>query len=203
MFNGLIREIAEVIKFDGKTLDLKAKLQPSLGDSVAVNGACLSVVRVFDFGFSVTISSESIEKIAVENFKGKVHIEPALRLADQIHGHLIQGHIDAIGEITRIETLKTGVNFYIKLPKNIIHLVANKGSIAVEGVSLTVNEILQDIMRLTIIPISLKDSLFGEFKVGRRVNIETDLLARYLERMLSLRKNELTWQEADFYANMY
>lgn len=204
MFNGLIREIAKVVEFDGKTLSLEAKFKPNLGDSIAVNGACLSVVSISQSGFSVELSSESKELLAIENYKNKVHIEPAMRLGDRLDGHLMQGHIDALGEITKIEPLKTGVNFYIKLPKNIMHLVATKGSIAVEGVSLTINEVLSDTIRLTIIPISLKDSLFGEFEVGRRVNIETDLLARYLERMLNLsKKDELTWDKADFYASLY
>ncbi|AII15268.1 6,7-dimethyl-8-ribityllumazine synthase (riboflavin synthase, alpha subunit) [Campylobacter iguaniorum] len=204
MFNGLIREIAKVVKFDGKTLSLAANFKPNLGDSIAVNGACLSVVSVSEGGFSVELSSESKELLAIENYKNRVHIEPAMRLGDRLDGHLMQGHIDALGVITKIEPLKTGVNFYIKLPKNIMHLVATKGSIAVEGVSLTINEVLSDSVRLTIIPISLKDSLFGEFEVGRRVNIETDLLARYLERMLNLpKKDELSWEKADFYASLY
>ncbi|ANE36389.1 6,7-dimethyl-8-ribityllumazine synthase (riboflavin synthase, alpha subunit) [Campylobacter iguaniorum] len=204
MFNGLIREIAKVVKFDGKTLSLAADFKPNLGDSIAVNGACLSVVSVSGGGFSVELSSESKELLAIENYKNRVHIEPAMRLGDRLDGHLMQGHIDALGVITKIEPLKTGVNFYIKLPKNIMHLVATKGSIAVEGVSLTINEVLSDSVRLTIIPISLKDSLFGEFEVGRRVNIETDLLARYLERMLNLaKKDELSWEKADFYASLY
>ncbi|ALV25194.1 6,7-dimethyl-8-ribityllumazine synthase (riboflavin synthase, alpha subunit) [Campylobacter iguaniorum] len=204
MFNGLIREIAKVVKFDGKTLSLAANFKPNLGDSIAVNGACLSVVSVSEGGFSVELSSESKELLAIENYKNRVHIEPAMRLGDRLDGHLMQGHIDALGVITKIEPLKTGVNFYIKLPKNIMHLVATKGSIAVEGVSLTINEVLSDSVRLTIIPISLKDSLFREFEVGRRVNIETDLLARYLERMLNLpKKDELSWEKADFYASLY
>ncbi|QQF52203.1 riboflavin synthase [Campylobacter fetus subsp. venerealis] len=207
MFNGLIREIAKVVKFDGKTLSLAANFKPNLGDSIAVNGACLSVVSVSESGFSVELSSESKELLAIENYKNRVHIEPAMRLGDRLDGHLMQGHIDALGVITKIEPLKTGVNFYIKLPKNIMHLVATKGSIAVEGVSLTINEVFKDSIRLTIIPLSLKDSLFGEFKVGRKVNVETDLLARYTDRILSMKdkKNsgDLSWQEADFYASLY
>ncbi|RUT50495.1 riboflavin synthase [Campylobacter fetus] len=207
MFNGLIREIAKVVEFDGKTLSLAANFKPNLGDSIAVNGACLSVVSVSESGFSVELSSESKELLAIENYKNRVHIEPAMRLGDRLDGHLMQGHIDALGVITKIEPLKTGVNFYIKLPKNIMHLVATKGSIAVEGVSLTINEVFKDSIRLTIIPLSLKDSLFGEFKVGRKVNVETDLLARYTDRILSMKdkKNsgDLSWQEADFYASLY
>ncbi|EAK0829382.1 riboflavin synthase [Campylobacter fetus] len=207
MFNGLIREIAKVKSFDGKFLNLEAKFKPNLGDSIAINGACLSVVSLQNDGFSVELSSESSKVLALENYKDKVHMEPAMKIGDRIDGHLLQGHIDAVGEITSIKNLPSGTDFFVKLPKDVMHLVANKGSIAVEGVSLTINEVLQNVIRLTIIPISLKDTLFGEFKVGRRVNVETDLLARYTDRILSMKnkKNngDLSWQEADFYASLY
>ncbi|OCR91333.1 riboflavin synthase subunit alpha [Campylobacter fetus subsp. testudinum] len=207
MFNGLIREIAKVKSFDGKFLNLEAKFKPNLGDSIAINGACLSVVSLQNGGFSVELSSESSKVLALENYKDKVHMEPAMKIGDRIDGHLLQGHIDAVGEITSIKNLPSGTDFFVKLPKDVMHLVANKGSIAVEGVSLTINEVLQNVIRLTIIPISLKDTLFGEFKVGRRVNVETDLLARYTDRILSMKnkKNngDLSWQEADFYASLY
>ncbi|AGZ82255.1 riboflavin synthase [Campylobacter fetus] len=207
MFNGLIREIAKVKSFDGKFLNLEAKFKPNLGDSIAINGACLSVVSLQNDGFSVELSSESSKVLALENYKDKVHMEPAMKIGDRIDGHLLQGHIDAVGEITSIKNLPSGTDFFVKLPKDVMHLVANKGSIAVEGVSLTINEVLQNVIRLTIIPISLKDTLFGEFKVGRRVNVETDLLARYTDRILSMKnkKNngDLSWEEADFYASLY
>ncbi|RAZ60101.1 riboflavin synthase [Campylobacter hyointestinalis] len=206
MFNGLIREIAKVKSFDGKFLNLEAKFRPSLGDSIAINGACLSVVSIQNDGFSVELSSESSKSLAIENYKDKVHIEPAMKIGDRIDGHLLQGHIDAVGEIITIKKLLSGTDFFIKLPKDIMHLVANKGSIAVDGVSLTINEVFEDSIRLTIIPISFRDTLFGEFKVGRRVNIETDLLARYVERILGIKNShnkKLSWQEADFYASLY
>lgn len=204
MFNGLIKEIATVINFNKKILSLKASFKPNLGDSIAVNGACLSVVGINKNGFDLELSSETLTCIAIENYKQKVHIEPAMRLGDRIDGHLIQGHIDAIGEIYKIEKLKIGTNFYIKLPKNIICLVSNKGSIAIDGVSLTINEVLDDAVRLTLIPLSLKDTLFNEFKIGRRVNIETDLLARYVQRIMQKsNQSNLTWKEADFYASLY
>ena len=222
MFNGLIREIASVRSFDGKTLSLKAQHRPNLGDSIAVNGACLSVVEIYNDGFSVELSSESSKVLALENLSGRVHIEPAMKIGERIDGHLLQGHIDAIGVIKSIKSLATGVDFIIELPKQILHLVANKGAIAVEGVSLTVNEIQGNLMRLTLIPISMKDTLFDEYKVGRRVHIESDILARYIDRILSVKGAEfggfggaefggvkggegeaLTWQKADFYASIY
>lgn len=206
MFNGLIREIAEVISYSGNKLKIKAKFIPEhIGDSVAVNGACLSVTEIFGGGFSVELSSETASVIAVQNLKGKVHIEPAMKLGERIDGHLLQGHIDGIGEITKIQARNSGFDFFIKLPKNLLVFVANKGSIAINGVSLTTNEIIADELRLTIIPQTMKDTLFGEYKVGTKVNIETDLLARYVHRMLNFNKNnnELTWDKVDLISSLY
>ncbi len=222
MFNGLIREIAQVASFSGNSLRLRARYRPALGDSVAVNGACLSVTRLFADGFAVQLSSETASVIAVQNLRGSVHIEPAMRIGDRIDGHLIQGHVDAVGEIYKISKLASGVDFFIRAPLHIAPLLAPKGSVAIDGVSLTINEVLEGggansngaslrgpnssgsnsvrdpnsldanlksgvqscAIRLTIIPFTLKDTLFGTYKIGRRVNIETDLLARYVAAQL-------------------
>ena len=203
MFNGLIREIGVVRSFDGKNLSIKATHKPNLGDSIAVNGACLSVTKIDKDGFVVELSSESTNILALENYKNRVHIEPAMKIGDRIDGHLIQGHIDAIGVIRDIKRLASGVDFIIELPNEILHLIAKKGAIAVEGVSLTINDINSNLTRLTLIPISMKDTLFGEFQIGRRVHIESDILARYIDRILNSKNQTLTWQQADFYASIY
>lgn len=205
MFNGLIREFGEVVKFDGKTLSLKSSLKPNIGDSIAVNGACLSVVKVFYNGFNVELSDESKSVLAVQNLKSKVHLEPALKVGDRVDGHFVQGHIDGLGEIYKITTLKSGFDFFIKLPLNLMPLMANKGSVAIDGVSLTINEVLKDGIRLTIIPLTMKDTLFAEYKVGRVVNVESDLLARYTKRILGYKdkKKELSWEEIDHISSLY
>ena len=201
MFNGLIREIAQVASYSQNLLCLKASYKPNLGDSIAVNGACLSVVGLHDDGFSVELSAETRAHIATENLKGRVHIEPAMRLNGRLDGHLVQGHIDAIGEVVRIVKNENGVDFFINLPSSVMHLMANKGSIAVEGVSLTINEVLENGVRLTIIPITFRESLFCEFKVGRRVNVESDMLARYVARQLGFKP--VTWEQIDHIASLY
>ena len=241
MFNGLIREIAQVASFSGDLLRLRARYRPALGDSVAVNGACLSVTRLFADGFAVQLSSETARIIAAQNLRGSVHIEPAMRLGERIDGHLIQGHVDAVGEIYKISKLASGVDFFIRAPLHIAPLLALKGSVAIDGVSLTINEVLGGggnfihkdrkgshganfsgaslhganssdsnsvcdpnsldanlkseaqscAIRLTIIPLTLKDTLFGSYKIGRRVNIETDLLARYVAAQLGFAGGQL------------
>lgn len=210
MFNGLIREIAQVASYSQNTLRLKASYRPNLGDSVAVNGACLSVTQLHADGFSVELSAETRAHIVMENLRGRMHIEPAMRLADRVDGHLLQGHVDAIGEVVRIERRENGVDFYINLPSSVMPLMANKGSIAVEGVSLTINEVLSTGVRLTIIPITFRESLFGEFEPGRRVNVESDLLARYVARQLEFGrgaqnggKSEISWDESQHIASLY
>ena len=194
MFNGLIREIAEVVSFDGKNLRIRAKFRPEhIGDSIAINGACLSVTQIFTDGFCVEVSSETAAVIATGNFKGRVHIEPAMRLGERIDGHLVQGHIDGVGKITKINKLQSGFDFFIDLPKDLMPFVANKGSVAIDGVS------------LTIIPQTMKDTLFGEFKAGRAVNVETDLLARYAARILGFKneKESLSWDQVNLISSLY
>jgi riboflavin synthase, alpha subunit len=204
MFNGLIREIAQVVSYSQNILRLKANFRPNLGDSIAVNGACLSVIKLHENGFSVELSAESRANIAVENLKERVHIEPAMRLGDRVDGHLMQGHIDFIGKISNIKKNENGVDFYIDLPRDAMSLMSNKGSIGVEGVSLTINEILPKGIRLTIIPITFRDSLFDTFKVGRRVNIESDLLARYVARQLFCKQDSgLSWDDVERISSLY
>ncbi|EKZ7239423.1 riboflavin synthase [Campylobacter jejuni] len=203
MFNGLIREIAKVQFYQNNTLSLTAKHRPNLGDSIAVNGACLSVTKLYEGGFEVELSRESRTHIAIENLKDKVHIEPALRYGDRIDGHLMQGHIDFIGTLEKIQKDENGVDFYISLPKEAMKFMAEKGSIAIDGVSLTINEILKNGIRLTIIPITFKETLFKDYQVGRKINIESDLLARYIYAQLQGKNKGLSWEEVERISYLY
>lgn len=205
MFNGLVREIAKVKSYQNNILSLIAKHKPNLGDSIAVNGACLSVVEVFKNGFALELSKETRSHIALENLKNEVHIEAALRYGERIDGHLLQGHIDGIGEILSIVKNENGTDFFIKIPANLRQFMAEKGSVGVDGVSLTINEVLKEGIRLTLIPITLQESLFKNYKIGRRVNIESDLLARYIARIMENKsfKKDLSWQDIDKIAYLY
>lgn len=197
MFTGLIREKAKVLSYKDNKLTIKATHKPKIGDSISINGACLSVVSVENETFSVELTNETRKNLATENLKDLVHIEPAMKLDDRLDGHLVQGHIDAIGKITKIQKDENGTDFFIKIDKNLIKFVVPKGSIAVDGVSLTVNEVYEDSFKLTIIPLTLKDTLFGSYKIGARVNIETDMIARYLYHLTHSSKSSLTWEEVD------
>lgn len=202
MFNGLVRQIGKILKYDGSNLEISSDLKPNLGDSIAVNGACLSVIKVTNHSFVVELSDESRDKLTPFKVGSKVHLEDALKLGDKIDGHLVQGHVDFIGSISKIMPLKTGTNFYIKLPSAAMKYMANKGSVAVNGVSLTISEILKDEIKISIIPITLKDTLFGELKVGDKVNIESDMFARYVERILNF-KRDLSWADVDRISSLY
>ena len=195
MFTGLIREIADC-KVQNDKLSIKAHYKPSMGDSIAINGACLSVIKINSNGFEVELSFESKSIIALENYNGKVHIEPAMKLSDRIEGHILQGHIDVLGTIKKIEKRGANLDIYIKIPKEFIKFIVPKGSIAIDGVSLTINDVFEDSFRLTIIPITFQNTLIKEYKVARRVNIETDMFARYVYHIFKKDKN-LSWDEVD------
>ncbi len=199
MFTGLIREIATVKSFVGSTLYIKAKLKAKLGDSIAINGACLTVVEVKSDGFCVELSPESQKHLVIENYKNEVHIEPAMMMGDRFEGHIVQGHIDAIGTIQDIKKLGNSFDLFIKVDKKSIPFIIPKGSITIDGVSLTVNEVKADTFRLTIIPHTMKETLFQNYKKGYRVNIETDMFARYLSHIIKrqTQDNSLSWDNID------
>jgi riboflavin synthase len=198
VFTGVIREYANVTSFSNELLTLKCDYIPMLGDSIAINGACLSVVEVLKDGFVVELSLESRDILAIENYKGKVHIEPAMRLQDRVDGHLVQGHIDGIGKIVKIESLKRAKNFYIETSKNLLKFMVPKGSVTIDGVSLTINDVLKDSFRLTIIPLTLDTTLLGEYHIGKVVNIEADMFAKYIYHISQNSKPSITsWADVD------
>ncbi len=198
MFTGLIRELAEVKSFNNNILTLKSIYKPKIGDSIAVNGACLTVINISQNSFSVELSNESKNILALENYKNKVHIEPAMMMQDRFEGHIVQGHIDCLGEIVAINKNGNATDFIIKIPPKYIKFVINKGSIAVDGISLTINDInkTKSHFRLTIIPHTIQNTLFKTYKIGTKVNIETDMFARYIFNMFN-NQNKLSWDDID------
>lgn len=118
MFTGLIREIADVKSLSGSTLNIRSKHKAKIGDSIAVNGACLTVIKVEHDRFSVELSPESQKLLAMENYKNEVHIEPAMMMGDRFEGHIVQGHVDAIGEIKEIRNSGNSFDVFIKVEKS-------------------------------------------------------------------------------------
>lgn len=207
MFTGLIREIANVKSLSGSTLSIRAKHKPKLGDSIAINGACLTVVKVLSDGFSVELSPESQKLLAMENYKNEVHIEPAMMMGDRFEGHVVQGHIDALGTIKDIKNNGNSFDIFIEVDKKSIPFIVPKGSITIDGVSLTVNEVQGTVFRLTIIPHTMKETLFKNYSKGSKVNIETDMFARYVSHIIahqtSSKTETLTWDAVDSMTAQY
>ena len=196
MFTGLIRELAKVESFSNNILTLKSNYKPKIGDSIAVNGACLTVIKISGNSFSVQLSPESTSLLALENYKNHVHMEPAMQMGDRFEGHIVQGHVDCVGSIKKIDKSGNSTDFYISLPKEFLKYVIPKGSITIDGVSLTVNEVFENSFRLTIIPHTIENTLFKTYKIGSKVNIETDMFARYVYNMFK-KDNKLSWGDVD------
>jgi riboflavin synthase len=205
MFTGLIREIAVVKSYHNNILALTAHYKPNLGDSIAVNGVCLTVIKIYHGGFEVELAGETRSIIDPDRYKGKVHIEPAMAMGDKFEGHIVQGHVDCLGTIKSITKKENGVDYIIEVPKKYIAFIVPKGSITIDGVSLTVNEVSDDTFRLTIIPHTIKETLIGSYKIGTKVNVETDLFARYIAHILENRgaKSSPTWEDIEKIQALY
>ena len=203
MFSGLVREIARVKSFTNNTLEIYTDYQAKLGDSIAINGACLTAIAFFQGGVKMELSNHTKQHIAIENFtpNAKVHLEPALSLGDRFDGHIVQGHIDGIGTISHITHNADSSDFFIQTNEAMLELMIPKGSVCVDGISLTIVDSNTKGFKLTIIPHTLKHTLFGEYQIGRKVNIESDVITRSvvttLRNMSRNSKNALSWRDID------
>lgn len=191
MFSGIVAAIGRVttvtptagglrLTVDAGGLDLT---DVAIGDSVAVNGACLTVTAHTGGRFEADVSQETLACTAGFAAGAPVNLEKALRLSDRLGGHLVSGHVDGVGVVARIAALGDNRLLALDLPRELARYVARKGSIAVNGVSLTVNEVAGTGFSANLIPHTLAASNLGTLAVGDRVNIEVDLLARYIERL--------------------
>ncbi len=199
MFTGLIREIATVTRYQNNILSIRSKHPAKLGDSIAVNGVCLTVIKVNSDGFDLELADETRAIIDESKIRGEVHIEPAMLMGDRFEGHIVQGHVDCVGTVSQVTPRENGTDFIITVdPKYIAHIIP-KGSITIDGISLTVNDVYEDSFRLTIIPHTLKNTLMKHYKIGTKVNIETDVFARYIDHILAHRskKKPMGWDEID------
>jgi len=157
------------------------------GESIAVNGVCLTVIKGNGRGFSADVVGETLKATTLGALEmcETVNVERALRAGQALGGHFVTGHIDGRGKVRRIEEKKKDRLYYIEIPERIRHLMARKGSVTVNGVSLTIQDCLKGIILITVIPHTLGKTTFGRLKAGDDVNLEADILARYLDAMLS------------------
>ena len=193
MFTGIVENKGKVLKVEHRgemkrlTLDVPFDLtEMQLGDSININGVCLTVVKKRGRVVSVDLSPESLQRTTLARVKeaDQVNLERALRLSDRLGGHIVTGHIDGIGTI--IERRIEGNSLYlrVRIPQAVTPYVVQKGSIAIDGISLTVNEYQEDWIRLTLIPYTLEKTTLIEKKVGEEVNVEADILGKYVEKVL-------------------
>ena len=162
-----------------------------LGDSIALNGACMTVVSKTDVSFDVDVSRESLNRTAGLDAIGEVNLEKALTLADRLGGHLVSGHVDGLGLVRSFKPVGESMELVIEAPKELARYLAYKGSIVVNGVSLTVNRVIDTAtgceFSINLIPHTVSVTTLKHLKPGVRVNLEIDLIARYVERMLSVK----------------
>lgn len=180
MFSGLVREVATIKSFSNNTLEVISSHKAQIGDSIAINGVCLTATKCSSGVISMELSHHTQQSIAMENFtpNSRVHFEPALRMGDGLDGHIVQGHIDGIGVIECITHKSEQSDFWISCEKHILRYMIPKGSVCVDGISLTITESSPTGFGLTIIPHTLAHTLFGQYKQKRRVNLESDIIVR-------------------------
>ena len=181
MFTGLVREVGNVASYDGGRLVVESATTAELGDSVAIDGVCLTVVAVEPGRLSFDVVPETVSR--VKEFAGRVNVEPALRAGDPLGGHQVQGHVDGTGSVTAVVPEGDGVRMRIALEPELLRYCAEKGSITVDGVSLTVAALHEDGIEVALIPHTLAETTLSERAPGDLVNIEVDVLAKYAERL--------------------
>ncbi len=194
MFTGIIEDKVKVIRVERKgqgkklTLELPVHLtevQP--GDSISINGVCLTIVEKRERVIGLDLSSETLQKTILGELKDgdQVNFERALRLTDRLGGHIVTGHIDGIGVILEKRREGDFIHLKIRIPGFMSRYVVQKGSIAIDGISLTVNECEDEEMRITVIPYTLEKTTLHDKKAGDRVNMEADMIGKYVEKMMN------------------
>ena len=194
MFTGIIKDKGVIRRIERQGGDWRLvvasdKLPWSefeVGESIAVNGVCLTAIELTDDGFATDVSVETLEVTALGDLDAgsRVNLEPSVSLGERLGGHLVSGHVDCVGEIMNRHGDARSIRLSISLPADYRRYVARKGSVTVDGVSLTVNSVSDDAFDVNIIPHTAAATIIEAYHVGTRVNIEVDLVARYLERLL-------------------
>ena len=194
MFTGIIQSVGEIAVIEPKGNDARVRVLTNeldlddvqLGDSIAVNGVCLTAVELPGDGFWADVSGETLSCTTFKSLAvgTKANLEKALTPTTRLGGHLVSGHVDGIGKVVERFNDGRSVRFHIQTPDEMAKYVAEKGSICVDGISLTVNAVKGAVFELNIVPHTLQETTMGQFKVGTEVNLEVDIIARYLERLI-------------------
>jgi riboflavin synthase len=192
MFSGIIAAVGKISRVERAKGGVRLSIgagglglgDVAIGDSITVNGACLTVVARGKKSFSAEVSRETLRVTAGLDRMGEVNLEKALKLSDRLDGHLVLGHVDGVGKVTKVERLGASRLLRVRAPSPLTRYIARKGSIAVDGVSLTVNAVRGAEFEVNLIPHTLAVTTLKGLRVGNRVNLEVDPIARYAERLL-------------------
>ncbi len=194
MFTGIIQAVGSIVDAVPQNGDLRLQVQTGsldladveLGDSIATNGVCLTVVSLPGDGFVADVSRETLDLTTTGTLGpgDAVNLEKALTATTRLGGHIVSGHVDGIGEVVSRHSDARSERFRLKAPDNLAKYIAHKGSICVDGTSLTVNRVEGAEFELNIVPHTLENTIFGDYKSGTQVNLEVDVIARYLERLI-------------------
>ncbi len=195
MFTGIIKAKGRITALEPSGGDVRLTVSSDglpwsefeIGESISVNGVCLTAVTLSNDGFATDVSTETLQVTALASLVvgSEVNLEPAISLGDRLGGHLVSGHVDCVGTVKSLSSDARSIRLEIEIPKAYARYVAKKGSVCVDGVSLTINEVSGNRFELNIIPHTADVTIFGDYAVGTVVNIEVDLLVRYLERLIS------------------
>jgi len=195
MFTGIIKAKGAITAMQKQAGDMHLTVSSKglpwsdyeVGESIAVNGVCLTATALHDDGFETDVSVETLDVTALGRLStgSPVNLEPAISLGERLGGHLVSGHVDCVGEVTSRQADARSIRLAIEIPSQYAHYVAKKGSVCVDGVSLTINEVSGNTFELNIIPHTADVTIIDSYAVGTIVNVEVDLLARYLERLIS------------------
>jgi riboflavin synthase len=193
MFTGIVEDTAKVSRIEhrGQEKSLILELSPhltevQLGDSININGVCLTVVQKNEQSIELDLSLETLQKTALRELQegDQVNLERALRLTDRLGGHIVTGHVDGIGEIVEKREEGDFLQLRISIPESVSRYVVQKGSIAIDGISLTVNDFQEGEIRMTLIPYTIEKTTLRKKRVGDRVNLEGDIIGKYVEKFL-------------------
>jgi riboflavin synthase len=189
MFTGIVRERGSLAAVEGRRLRISApetSAQLEVGDSVSVSGCCLTATAVSNGHFEVTAVPETLSRTTLDGLRAgdSVNLETATRAGEPLGGHYVQGHVDGVGRTASVEPQDEGARVWIEAPPEILRYCVEKGSIAVDGVSLTISRLRDDAFEVALIPHTLAETTLGALETGAEVNLEVDVLAKYVERLL-------------------
>lgn len=199
MFTGIIEATGSIAQITPKGGDVQVRVNSgkldltdvALGDSIATNGVCLTVVELFADGYAADVSNETIKNTGFANYRAgqQVNLEKAMLPTTRFGGHMVSGHVDSVSRVAAIYDNGRAKDIWVELPTELKKYVVKKGSITIDGISLTVNDVNESQFKLTIVPHTSSETTLDKINVGSQVNVEIDLIARYVERLIQTKDN--------------